>query len=39
MNKFNTKAVVLKSIKYKDFDRIFTLFTKEHGKMSAIAGG
>lgn len=39
MNKFNTKAVVLKSIKYKDSDKIFTLFTNEYGKMSAIARG
>lgn len=39
MKKYNTKAVVLKSLKYKDSDKIFTLFTKEHGKVSAIARG
>jgi len=39
MRKFNTNAIVLKSIKYKDSDKIFTLFTKDHGKMSAIARG
>jgi DNA repair protein RecO (recombination protein O) len=39
MKKFNSKAVVLRSTKYKDSDKIFTLFTKEYGKISAIARG
>jgi recombinational DNA repair protein (RecF pathway) len=34
MKKYNTKAIVLKSVKYKDADKIFTLFTKEYGKIS-----
>lgn len=39
MKKYNTKAVVLKSLKYRDSDKIFTLLTKENGKISAIARG
>ena len=39
MKKYNTKAIVLKSVKYKDADKIFTLFTKEYGKISAIGRG
>ena len=39
MKKYNTQAIVLKNIKYKDSDRIFTLFTKEHGKITAVARG
>jgi len=39
MRNYNTQAVVLKSIKYKDADKIFTLFTKDFGKVSAIARG
>lgn len=39
MKKYNTRAVVLKNIKYKDSDKIFTLFTKEFGKISSIARG
>lgn len=39
MKKYNSRAVVLKSIKYRDSDKIFTLFTKESGKISAIARG
>lgn len=39
MRKFNTNAIVLKSIKYRDSDKIFTLFTKDYGKISAIARG
>jgi DNA repair protein RecO (recombination protein O) len=39
MKKYNARAVVLKSVKYKDSDKIYTLFTKEYGKISAIARG
>ncbi len=39
MKKYNTKAIVLKSVKYKDADKIFTLFTKEYGKIVAIGRG
>ena len=39
MKKYNSRAVVLKSTKYKDSDKIFTLFTREYGKISAIARG
>lgn len=39
MKKFNTQAFVLKNIKYKDTDKIFTLFSKDLGKISAIARG
>jgi DNA repair protein RecO (recombination protein O) len=39
MKKYNTKAVVLKSVRYKDSDKIFTLFTKDYGKITAIARG
>lgn len=39
MKKINTVAVVLKSINYKDSDKIYTLLTKDLGKISAIARG
>lgn len=39
MKRYNTQAIVLKSIKYKDSDKIFTLLTKDYGKVSAIARG
>ncbi len=39
MKKYNTQAIVLKNIKYKDSDKIFTLFTKDNGKISAIGRG
>ena len=39
MKKYNTQAIVLKNIKYKDSDKIFTLFSKDYGKISAIARG
>lgn len=39
MKKYNSKAVVLRSTKYKDSDKIFTLFTSDHGKISALARG
>jgi DNA repair protein RecO (recombination protein O) len=39
MKRYNTQAFVLKNIKYKDADKIFTLFSKEMGKISAVARG
>ena len=39
MKKVNTVAVVLKSINYKDSDKIYTLLSKDLGKISAIARG
>lgn len=39
MKRYNTQAFVLKSIKYKDADKIFTLFSKDLGKLSAVARG
>lgn len=39
MKKYNSRAVVLRNFKYKDSDKIFTLFTKEYGKISALARG
>lgn len=39
MRRYNTEAIVLKSIRYKDADKIFTLLTKDNGTVSAIARG
>jgi DNA repair protein RecO len=39
MKKYTTEAIVLKSINYKDADRIYTLLTRDHGKISALARG
>jgi DNA repair protein RecO (recombination protein O) len=39
MKKFNTSAIVLKNINYSDSHKIYTLLTRDHGKMSAIARG
>jgi len=36
---FITECLVLKSVDYKEADRILTLFTKSNGKVSAIAKG
>lgn len=35
----NVDALILKSINFKDTDKIFTILTKEHGKISAKARG
>jgi DNA repair protein RecO (recombination protein O) len=35
----STKALVLRRVDYKDSDRILTLFTRDHGKISALARG
>ena len=39
MKKVNTVAVVLKSINYRDSDKIYTLLSKDLGKIPAIARG
>ena len=39
MAKFNTEAIVLKNIKFKDTDKIFTLLSRDRGKISAVAKG
>jgi len=39
VKKYNTNAIVLKSINYKDKDKIYTLFTEHLGKISAMARG
>ena len=35
----NTQGIILKRINYKDADKILTIYTKESGKISAIAKG
>src|SRR3712207_2043443 len=39
MSVINTQAVVIKAVKFKENDIILTLFTRNHGKISAIARG
>jgi DNA repair protein RecO (recombination protein O) len=39
MKTLSTKAFVLKKINYGDADKIYTLFTRDSGKISAIARG
>jgi len=39
VRKINTQAVVLKSINYRDADRIYTLLTQHRGKITAVARG
>ncbi|EKD99524.1 MAG: hypothetical protein ACD_22C00237G0004 [uncultured bacterium] len=39
MARFNTEAIVLKKINYQDADRIYTLLSKDRGKISAVAKG
>jgi DNA repair protein RecO (recombination protein O) len=39
LHNFSDQAIVLKRTNYGDADRILTLFTREHGKISAIAKG
>lgn len=39
MRKFNTEALILKSLKYRDSDKIFTLFSPDQGKFTAIGRG
>jgi len=37
--KYNIEAIVLKKISYGDADRIYTLLTKDKGKITAVARG
>ncbi len=39
MNKYNTTGIVLKSLNYKDADKMYTILTLEHGKITAMARG
>lgn len=39
MAKYNVDSVVIKSFNYKDADKIYTLFTKDKGKITATAKG
>lgn len=39
MHRFTTECIVLKNINYKDADKIFTLYSKERGKITAVAKG
>ena len=39
MPQYNTSAIVLRRIHFGETDNILTLFSKEHGKISAIAKG
>lgn len=38
-NQINTEAIVLARVDYEEADRILTLMTKDHGKISALAKG
>ena len=37
MTSGTTRAVVLRVVDYRESDRIVTLFTEQHGKVSAMA--
>lgn len=39
MRKFNTECVVIKSINYKDADKIYTFYSRDNGKFIATARG
>lgn len=39
MKKYNSEAIILKSINYKDKDKIYTVFTDKYGKFSVIGRG
>lgn len=39
MTSFNCHAIILKSINYKDKDKIYTLITDTHGKIGVVARG
>lgn len=39
MPRYKVEAIVLKAVNYKDSDKIYSLFTKEKGKISASAKG
>ena len=37
--RITTPAIVLRTVDYGEADRVVTLFTREHGKLSALARG
>lgn len=39
MDRFSDEAVVLSTVDYGEADRIVTLFTRDHGRLSAFAAG
>lgn len=39
MNRFTTECIVLKSINYKDADKIYTFYSKDKGKISVTVKG
>lgn len=39
MHKYNVEGIILKNINYKDADKIFTIYSREKGKFTAIASG
>ncbi len=39
MDRFEDEALVLSTLDYGDADRLVTLFTERHGKLTAFAGG
>lgn len=39
MKKYNTEAIVLKNLNYGDAHKIYTLMTRDFGKISAVARG
>ena len=39
MARYNVEAIVLKKVNFGETDRIYTLFTKEKGKIRAVAKG
>jgi len=39
VKKYNTEAIILKSINYKDKDKIYTIFTEKHGRFSIVGRG
>ena len=36
---YKTEGIVLKSMEYQEADKIVTIFTKDYGKITAIAKG
>lgn len=39
MRNFTTECIVLKNINYKEADKIFTLYSRDRGKITAVAKG
>jgi len=36
---YNTRAIIIKYQKYKEFDRIYTVYTEDFGKLSLLGRG